>query len=120
MKPAIRSSCLALLIELAVASAQVVTDGRRTVQLESQMAALTIGLGGGAIVDLHHAGGMTPLRWLAPEDEDKPFRPMGHFLCLDRWGPPSDAERRNGMPFHGEAARVEWKQTSAPEHLAGR
>ena len=120
MKPAIRLSCLALVIALAVASAQVVTDGRRTVRLESQTAALTIDLGGGSIVDFHLAGGMSPLRWLAPEDEDKPLRPMGHFLCLDRWGPPSDAELRNGMPFHGEAARVEWKQSGAPEHLAGR
>ena len=119
MKPAIRLSCLALVIALSVASAQVVTDGCRTVRLESQTAALTIDLGGGSIVDFHLAGGMSPLRWIAPEDEDKPFRPMGHFLCLDRWGPPSDAELRNGMPFHGEAARVEWK-TGAPEHLAGR
>ena len=118
MKIAIRWSCLALLIALAVASAQV--DGRRTVRLESQTASLTIDLGGGSIVDFHLAGGMNPLRWLAPEDEDKPFRPMGHFLCLDRWGPPSDAELRNGMPFHGEAARVEWKQIGTPEHLAGR
>jgi len=44
----------------------------------------------------------------------------GALLCLDRWGPPSDAELRNGMPFHGEAARVEWKQIGAAEHLAGR
>src|SRR5207244_5868552 len=101
-------------------SAQVVTDGRRTVRLESQTAALTIDLGGGSIVDFHLAGGMSPLRWLAPEDEDKPFRPMGHFLCLDRWGPPSDAELRNGMPFHGEVVRVECKQTGVPDHLDGR
>ena len=35
---------------------------------------------------------------------------MAHFLCLDRWGQPSEAELRNGMPFHGEASRVEWKE----------
>jgi hypothetical protein len=34
---------------------------------------------------------------------------MAHFLCLDRWGQPSAAELRNGMPFHGEATRVAWK-----------
>jgi hypothetical protein len=34
---------------------------------------------------------------------------MGHFLCLDRWGAPSEAEKNNGMPFHGEAANVVWK-----------
>jgi hypothetical protein len=39
---------------------------------------------------------------------------MGHFLCLDRWGAPSAAEERNGMPFHGEASRVLWKVLSSP------
>jgi len=38
---------------------------------------------------------------------------MSHFLCLDRWGQPSEAERKNGMPFHGEATRVEWKVESS-------
>ena len=120
MMPTIRSSCLAFLIALGVAPAQLVADRRQTVRLESQTAALEIDLGGGSIVDFHLAGGINPLRWLEPEDEDKPFRPMGHFLCLDRWGPPSDAELRNGMPFHGEAARVEWKQLGPPEHVAGQ
>ena len=120
MMAALRSSCLALLIALSVTSAQVIADDRPTVRLESQTAVLAIDLGGGSIVDFHLAGGMNPLRWLAPGDEDKPFRPTAHFLCLDRWGPPSDAERRNGMPFHGEAARVEWTQLGSPEHLDGR
>ena len=43
---------------------------------------------------------------------------MGHFLCLDRWGPPSEAERRNGMPFHGEASRVMWRLAVPPRVIA--
>jgi hypothetical protein len=39
---------------------------------------------------------------------------MGHFLCLDRWGAPSEAEQRNGMPFHGEASRVLWRLVAEP------
>jgi hypothetical protein len=39
---------------------------------------------------------------------------MAHFLCLDRWGAPSKAEEANGMPFHGEATRVHWKELSEP------
>ena len=31
---------------------------------------------------------------------------MGHFLCLDRWGPASAAELANGMGWHGEATVV--------------
>src|ERR1019366_1711303 len=116
-----RASLAAFIMAPIMAPAQVVTDGRRTVRLESQTAALVIDLGGGSIVDFHLAGGgLNPLHWLGPGDEDKAFRPMAHFLCLDRWGPPSDAELRNGMPFHGEASRVEWKQLDARERQAGR
>jgi hypothetical protein len=94
---------------------------RPSVRLESQAATLVIDLGGGSIVDFHlGGGGLNPLRWLGPGDADKALRPMAHFLCLDRWGPPTAAELRNGMPFHGEASRVEWKQTGANERQAGR
>jgi hypothetical protein len=115
------ASLAAVSMALLMAPAQIVTDGRRTVRLRSPAATLVIDLGGGSIVDFHLAdGGLNPLRWLGPGDEDKAFRPMAHFLCLDRWGPPSEAELRNGMPFHGEASRVEWKQLGAPERQAGR
>ena len=33
---------------------------------------------------------------------------MGHFLCLDRWGPATEAEQAHGMGWHGEATRVWW------------
>ena len=110
-----------LIMAIVVAPAQVGTDGRRTVRLETKAATLVIDLGGGSIVDFHlGSGGLNPLRWLAPDDADKAFRPMAHFLCLDRWGPPTAAELQNGMPFHGEASRVEWKQAGAIERDGGR
>jgi len=101
-----------LILMLApVAAPEIVINGRRSVVLESPAATLVIDLGGGSIVDFHLAGGgLNPLRWLGPGDENAALRPMAHFLCLDRWGPPSETERRNGIPFHGEAARVEWKE----------
>jgi len=105
----------ALIIHLlaTVAPAQTVINGRRTVVVESSAATLLIDLGGGSIVDFHlSGGGLNPLRWLGPGDEQAVLRPMAHFLCLDRWGAPSEAEQRNGMPFHGEASRVEWKGPS--------
>ena len=96
-------------------------DGRPTVVLESPAAKLVIDLGGGSIVDFHFAaGGLNPLRWIGPADENAVLRPMAHFLCLDRWGQPSEAELRNGMPFHGEAARVRWREFDAPEARDGR
>jgi hypothetical protein len=114
------ASLVAFIIALIMAPAQTVTDGRRSVRLESQTATLVIDVGGGSIVDFRLGGGLNPLRWLGPGDADKPLRPMAHFLCLDRWGPPTAAELRNGMPFHGEASRVEWKQLGASERQAGR
>src|SRR5215467_8756818 len=98
----------------AAAHGATVINGRSTVVVESPAATVLIDLGGGSIVDFHLAGGgLNPLRWLGPADANATLRPMAHFLCLDRWGQPSEAERRNGMPFHGEASRVLWKELSA-------
>ncbi len=95
--------------------AETVVDGRRSVVLESASARLVIDLGGGSIVEFREAaGGLNPLRWLGPGDEKVALRPMAHFVCLDRWGQPSAAELANGMPFHGETTRVEWKESRAP------
>jgi hypothetical protein len=66
-------------------------------------------IGGGSLTVFRLSGGLNPLRWLGPADQNAALRPMAHFLCLDRWGQPSAEESRNGMPFHGEATRVPWK-----------
>src|ERR1041384_7068430 len=98
------------------AQAEVIVNGRPAVVLESPAAKLVVDLGGGSIVDFHlAAGGLNPLRWIGPADENAVLCPMAHFLCLDRWGQPSEAELRNGMPFHGEAARVRWRESDTPE-----
>src|SRR5689334_24716158 len=108
-----------LLAACGVAQAEVAVNGRPSTVLTTEAATVVIDLGGGSIVDFHlGGGGLNPLRWLGPGDEDQALRPMAHFLCLDRWGPPTAAELRNGMPFHGEAARVEWKQLGTNEHDA--
>lgn len=120
MKPLVRLSYLFSIVVLVGAFAQAPPESRPAVRLESPAAAVTIDLGGGSIVDFHLPGGINPLHWVAPEDEGKSIRPMAHFLCLDRWGAPSAAEERNGMPFHGEAARVQWRQLGATQHSAGR
>jgi hypothetical protein len=64
---------------------------------------------GGAISNFHLVEkNLNPLSWREASSTPGP-QWKGHFLCLDRWGSPSDAEGHNGMPFHGEASRVEWK-----------
>ncbi|MBL8229722.1 MAG: hypothetical protein JNL98_14630 [Bryobacterales bacterium] len=79
------------------------------VVLENDHIRLVMETAGGGFVDFQlkkHAPGLNPFTW--QDRSSNGPRPQGHFLCLDRWGQPSDAERANGVPFHGEAPRVNW------------
>ena len=103
---------------LASCSAQTVIEIRPSVVLEGKAARVAVDLGGGSIVQFQFSGQtLNPLTWTS--GETAPAHPMGHFLCLDRWGPPSEAESKNGMPFHGEASHVDWKVVRAPLHSGG-
>ena len=42
-------------------------------------------------------------------DQISPFHSLGHFVCVDGFGPSSDQERAAGLPMHGEANRVPWE-----------
>ena len=96
-------------------------EGRDLVELESRNTKVVVDLGGGSIVDFHIKGhGLNPLTWGYPKNEDLNPRTMGHFICFDRWGQPSEAESKNGMPFHGEAAKVEWHLISKPANKNGK
>ena len=97
-----------------VAHSQIAVNNRPTLVLETKSASVTIELHGGSISDFHLADHpLNPLTWELKSDTASP-RLRGHFLCLDRWGQPSAAEERNGMPFHGEAARVPWRVARQP------
>jgi hypothetical protein len=93
---------------LAVAAAQP-TPG--PVVLANDKLALTIDLTGARLshVILKDETGMSPLA------------SMGHFLALDGFGAPSDAEAAAGMPFHGEANhqlfRILASKDSGQSHL---
>src|SRR4051794_19523773 len=87
-----------------------------TVPLKGKSATVRIELQGGTISSFQLSDlELNPLTWEPGEDAGsaKPH-PRGHFLCLDRWGPPTDAEAKNGMPFHGEASHVTWKLNASP------
>jgi hypothetical protein len=47
-----------------------------------------------------------------------PLAGMGHFLCLDGFGPQSREEAAAGMPFHGEASKQLWRLTD--EQASGK
>ena len=73
---------------------------------------VSVASSGGGITEfrfLDHA--VNPLNWEMGRDSEFSGKAYlrGHFLCLDRWGAPSDAELENGMTFHGEAAYAPWR-----------
>lgn len=85
-----------VLIASMIPTAEVASQSPSVV-LAGKAASLKIELKGGVLSDFHLTG-----------DGVNPLQGMGHFLCLDRWGPPSASEAKNGMPFHGEASKVDW------------
>src|SRR3954449_2289482 len=109
---------VSLLALVVAAKSQTAADARPKLVLEGKAATLAVDLRGGSISDFHLAGhALNPLTWDSKGPNADP-RAMGHFLCLDRWGAPSKAEERNGMPFHGEAAKVLWRVV-APAAVKG-
>ncbi len=86
--------------------------------LKGERAEVVCAAAGGAIVSFRLSGeSLNPLNWEVPADlvtrDTKPGAPRGHFLCLDRWGAPSPAELKNGVPFHGEAPYARWNLGTA-------
>ena len=96
--------------------------------LDGKAAKLVVDLGGGSIADFHlKSNKLNPLQWDSWDFSDTPEadppmepRSMGHFLCLDRWGPATEAELGHGMQWHGEATRVWWTTNSQPVKKDGQ
>ncbi len=121
MKRTVSFAAVLLLVSASAIHAQTKVNGRQSLVLDGQAATVVLDLAGGSISDFHMQDqGLNPLQWdswcfspnpAAPPTPDP--RSMGHFLCLDRWGPASAAETAHGMQPHGEASRVLWTVTQA-------
>lgn len=87
---------------------------RPAVQLENTSVRVTVLVDGGHIAEIRDkASGINPL-WIPPWTDEYPVDfgsisesrllrgIMGHNLCLDLFGPPSDAEAAAGVVAHGE------------------
>jgi hypothetical protein len=73
---------------------------------------LYINLLGGSYFDFHLKNlSLNPISWRGTDPEEKMF--VGHFVCFDRWGPPSPSEKANGFRLHGEAATQLWELLGA-------
>lgn len=86
--------------------------------LENDRIVLQINSRGGSYGDFHLRNlPLNPINWEST-DPDPPFF-KGHFLCFDRWGPPSEAEKANGFPHHGEVNLQNWEIMEAPPEKGG-
>ena len=73
---------------------------------------LLVNLNGGSYIDFHLKElPINPINFRATKPEEQIF--MGHFLCFDRWGPPSAAEKANGFRHHGEVNTESWELFTA-------
>jgi hypothetical protein len=87
-------------------------DGRPAIVLRNDKLELTILIRGAMLANLvlrDDAEKLSPY-WnmdralrAAGSSLATPAGALGHFLCLDGFGAPSEEERAAGMPFHGEA-----------------
>jgi hypothetical protein len=98
--------------------------GEELISLRGNQVELVWAASGGSLVSFRFLDESTnPLSFevtpdLEPRQDNAPYL-RGHFLCLDRWGPPSKAEELRGVPFHGEAPRVVWTVDQPPADASG-
>jgi hypothetical protein len=114
--------------------------GRRAATIENADLRVTVLEEGGHIAEIvDTATGVNPL-WTPPWPTIEPSRfgladmrtygggsdarllagIMGHNLCLDIFGPPSDEEAVAGLTAHGEGSAVPYELTAIGEHLTAR
>jgi hypothetical protein len=79
-------------------------DGRPVRILSNDKLSLAVRAIGGAMVQLVMKDEASQLN---------PFEGLGHFVCVDGFGPVSKEEEAAGLPGHGEAHRVPWDVVSS-------
>lgn len=85
----------------------------QTATLSNRVATLEINLQGGGITSyVLNEAPLNPFSWRSK------WTPGcdGFFLCFDRIGPPSPADKKKGIPHHGEAHAVIWKVLEQTQH----
>lgn len=91
---------------------QVRTDTLYT--LENDNLSLTISAFGGAYVQASVPGSdVNPFSWSLtkeqmPDNNKGGALFQGHFLCLGRWGSPTEGEIQAGVPHNGQASNTWW------------
>lgn len=100
---------------------EAVPENITTIEIHNNRASVTVDRSGGAIVDFHlHHLAVNPLSFQftkeqMPENNRNGATYKGHFLCLGRWGRPSNGEISAGIPDHGHFANMNWNCSFAEE-----
>jgi hypothetical protein len=89
----------------SLAQDPVLVDGRPVQMISNDKLTLGIRMEGGAMVRLVLNDDRAGVNALHAE--------LGHFVCVDGFGPVSPEERTAGLPGHGEAHRVIWEKVSS-------
>jgi hypothetical protein len=95
-------------------------DGRPAVVLRNDKIELTILTLGATLANLtlrDDAEKLSPYWNTDRAQGSAPARPsgsIGHFLCLDGFGTPSDEEKAAGWPTHGEASKQRFETVQEP------
>jgi hypothetical protein len=90
-------------------------SGKIVKVLQNGSCSVEIDLFGGAITKFCLPGEeINPLSFRLPAEQmpenNKSGAPyQGHFLCLGRWGRPSEGEINAGMPDHGQLSNILWE-----------
>jgi hypothetical protein len=79
-------------------------DGRPVITIANDKVSLALRAVGGAMVRLVMKDDSSQLN---------PFEGLGHFVCVDGFGPVSKEEDVAGLPGHGEAHRMPWDIVSS-------
>lgn len=96
-------------------SSKVQINQDTLIVLRNDSVTLSISRFGGAIVDFHFNNQkLNPLDWKVlpkdmPENNRKGAPFQGHFLCVGRWGSPTEGEKLAGIPHNGEPANNWWE-----------
>ncbi len=106
----------AAVLTAAVWAQSTTFEGEPAIRLANDRVELLILVQGASIASLQLAGDgskinplWNPMRLAREAGEKATFTPgLGHFLCLDGFGPTSPEERAAGLPFHGEAHEAQW------------
>lgn len=112
--------------------------GRRAVSVENKSLRLTVLVEGGHIAEVFDKRAHVNPLWTPPWPSIEPSQYeysrhdmygrgvdagllagiMGHNLCLDIFGGPSEEEAAAGLPVHGEASKVQYDVQAASNEIA--